>query len=90
MHSFVYGTPVITHNSIERQMPEFEAIISGRTGAFFKYDDLDSLINEIAGWIEKNNNRDHTRKACYEIIDKYYNTETQVNIFCAAIEGRPR
>lgn len=31
MHSLVFGYPVITHNSSEWQMPEYEAIQAGLT-----------------------------------------------------------
>ena len=43
IHSLSYGTPVISHNDFKHQMPEFEAIVPGETGAFFIANDLNSL-----------------------------------------------
>jgi len=47
MHSLVYGTPVITHNNFSNQGPEFEAIIDGKTGSFFKEDSAEDLANKF-------------------------------------------
>jgi glycosyltransferase involved in cell wall biosynthesis len=51
MHSLVYGTPMITHDNIDTQMPEFEAIVDGVTGAVFIEDDVESLAEAISKWL---------------------------------------
>lgn len=89
MHCLMYGTPVITHDFVEDQAPESESIIPGLTGALFRYDDVDSLADTIQSWLEAAHDREAVRRACYEMIEKYYNPDTQVKIFQAALEGRP-
>lgn len=82
MHSLVYGTPVITHNSFENQMPEFEAIIKSRTGDFFQYNNIVSLVETTINWLDySKDNRENIRNACFNIIDKKYNPSYQLNIF---------
>ena len=80
MHSLVYGTPVITHNDFTDQMPEFEAIIPGKTGDFFIKDSIDDLSNSIGKWIGNMEKREDVRKSCYEIIDKFYNPTFQLQV----------
>ena len=46
LHSMAYGTPVATHNDFAEQMPEYEAIIEGRTGFFFDRNSVDDLEKE--------------------------------------------
>jgi glycosyltransferase involved in cell wall biosynthesis len=50
MHSMAYGTPVISHDNLDRQMPEFESIVAGATGDFFVENSSDDLASVIAGW----------------------------------------
>ena len=50
MHSLVYGTPVITHNDPAEQMPEWEAIVPGQTGDFFRRGDVHDLARTIYKW----------------------------------------
>jgi len=81
IHSLMYGTPIITHNNFSKQMPEFESISEGKTGAFFKEDDIISLVNVIKNWIEKNtDNREDIRYEAYKIIDEKYNPYYQIKI----------
>ncbi|TQI79809.1 glycosyltransferase involved in cell wall biosynthesis [Serratia fonticola] len=72
MHSLNYGTPVITHDSFDMQMPEYEAIIQDKTGGFFIHNDSMSLAKEIKKWISNKKSKE-TIKACHEMIDKTYN-----------------
>ncbi len=81
MHSMVFGTPVLTHNDFPHQMPEFEAIREGITGAFFKVDDVESLANSISKWFsEKSGCRDLVRKACMKEIDENWTPQFQINV----------
>jgi len=89
MHSLTYGTPVITHDDFEKQMPEFEAVVPGLTGDFFRHDDVSSLAVTIQKWLETDRDPELLRQNCFAVIDKYYNPETQVEVFRAALEGRP-
>ena len=78
MHAMSFGTPVVTHNNFVHQMPEFEAIEEGVTGAFFAEGDAGSLSECIAQWLDKATDREAVRQACYHIIDSKYNPHEQI------------
>ena len=81
MHSMVFGTPVLTHNDFSHQMPEFEAIREGVTGAFFKVDDLESLADSISKWFsEKKESRALVRQACMKEIDENWTPQFQMEV----------
>ena len=81
MHSLVFGTPVLTHDSLPYQMPEFEAVKEGETGTFFKYGSLDSLIDRISSWFaEKGDMRDEVRSACMKEIDRFWTPYFQLEV----------
>lgn len=81
MHTMVFGTPVLTHDDFPHQMPEFEAIKEGKTGAFFKYGDVNSLAENINHWFEeKANDRNAVREACMEEIDRNWTPEFQLEV----------
>lgn len=81
MHSMVFGTPCITHNDFKWQMPEFEAIKEGKTGTFFKRDDIADLADKMDSWfIEKQNSRDIVRDACMKEIDEQWNPYFQIEV----------
>ena len=85
MHALVYGTPVITHGDSEYQMPEFEAVQPGVTGALFLRDDVGSLAEKIREWLLIQTNREQVRQDCFAVIDKYYNPYSQVSLINQAI-----
>lgn len=80
MHAMVYGTPVISHDNFSQQMPEFEAILEGETGHFFKHNNIESLIVTIKEWLINNEDREEVRKKCFKRIDDLFNPSYQVNI----------
>jgi len=81
MHCFVYGTPVITHNNFENQMPEFEVIHPGLNGDFFEEDNLQDLTEKITNWISLDDTkRDKVRLSAYAIIDEKYNPQFQIEV----------
>lgn len=81
MHSMVFGTPCITHNDFKWQMPEFEAIKEGKTGTFFKRDDVTDLANKIDSWFILNkDSRELVRDACMEEIDEQWNPYFQIEV----------
>ena len=86
MHTMVFGTPVITHNDFPWQMPEFEAIIPEKTGAFFKRNSVESLEESIQRWFDNHQHeRDMIREACYNEIDSQWTPEYQLNILKSVI-----
>lgn len=81
MHSMVFGTPCITHNDFPYQMPEFEAIKEGQTGAFFRRNDVEDLADKIDEWFRINaTEREVVRKTCMDEIDTKWNPYYQINI----------
>ena len=81
MHVMMFGCPVITNDDFNHQMPEFEAIKKGTTGAFFKAGDSISLANSISNWLTNHDkDRDLVRHACYKEIDERWNPHIQIEI----------
>lgn len=81
MHSMVYGCPVISHNDFKWQMPEYEAIKEGRTGAFFERGNVSSLADSIKQWFINHTDRTTVRNACYNVIDSDWNPNYQIDVF---------
>ena len=75
MHSMVYGVPVVTHGDASDQMPEWEAIIPGKTGSLFERGDVSSLAEAIRNWTESQFPDADTQAECPKIIDLFWNPE---------------
>lgn len=54
IHSMTYGTPVLTHNNFDNQMPEYETILPGITGDFFEENSANDLARAIQVWLSNN------------------------------------
>ncbi len=82
IHSLTYGCPAITNNDFNNQMPEFEAIKAGKTGDFFKKDDLSSLKEKLIEWTSKDKlkERSSIRKEAQETIDSKWNPYYQIDV----------
>jgi glycosyltransferase involved in cell wall biosynthesis len=89
MHSLVYGVPVITHSDADDQMPEWEAIIPGVTGALFARDSVEGLEAAIREWTRDPWPSEPTRRACESIIDRFWNPHVQRRLIEHAVLGRP-
>lgn len=88
MHVLMFGCPAITNDDFDSQMPEYEAIKDGETGAFFKADDSDSLAKSIENWFEKHSGeREQVRQACYSEIDENWNPDYQINLIKKVINS---
>lgn len=74
IHSLTFGTPVVTHNHAQSQMPEAEVIIDQVTGYYYQQGDQQSLRDTIAAALHKPKNE----AACHKIIDQKYNPEAQI------------
>lgn len=86
IHSLTYGTPVISHNNYKYQMPEFEVIDVGKTGCFFEYNNVFSLVENIENWFKNTLDRNQIRQNCYEIIDKKWNPIYQLEVITNALK----
>jgi glycosyltransferase involved in cell wall biosynthesis len=89
MHSLVYGTPVITHDNPDEQMPEYEAIRPGVNGDFFKQHDIYSLVDILKKWLTCRKSRQEIAESCYEVIERYYNPNYQLQVIDAAVRNKP-
>lgn len=86
IHSLGYGTPVITQNNFDTQMPEFEVVKSNLTGDFFIENSVTDLSKKIEYWITINKHeREIVRENCYKIINEKYTPQTQIEIIKKAI-----
>jgi glycosyltransferase involved in cell wall biosynthesis len=87
MHALAYGAPVITHNDLDRQMPEVEAIDPGHTGAFFRYGDVDDLARQMTMFLQYSpKTRAADRTAAIARIEECYTPEAQVTYITAALD----
>ena len=76
IHVLSYGTPVVTNNNLSMQMPEFEAIVEGKTGSFFQENDIEDLAKHIQHWISLS---DKQRMECRSIARKTIEEKWSVN-----------
>lgn len=82
IHSLTYGTPVITNDNFKIQMPEYEAIIPGVTGDFFKENDVDDLSTVILNWVDLNEDqRNSIRNSARETVLKSWSVQYQMSLF---------
>ena len=77
IQSLAYGTPVITHSDPETQGPEWEAIVPGKSGDFFKPGDVDDLAAVIRRWTSDSSVRGSRREECQAVIERFYNPTYQ-------------
>jgi glycosyltransferase involved in cell wall biosynthesis len=81
MHVMMFGCPAITNDDFNHQMPEFEAILEGESGTFFKAGDSSSLSDCISQWFRiHNNDRESVRQSCYKVINSKWNPHNQISI----------
>lgn len=79
IHSMSFGTPVLSHSNFKNQMPEFEAIIPGKTGDFFQEGDSQSIANCILKWFSSHPDRERVRKDCFAEIEKSWTPKYQLD-----------
>lgn len=89
MHSLAFGTPVITHGDADNQMPEWEAIIPGRSGGLVKHHDVADLAGCIRRWTAASRSEGSDRAACHAVIDRFYNPRFQRRVIERALDGLP-
>ena len=89
MHSLAYGTPVITHDDPAHQMPEWEAIVPGKTGDLFKRGDALDLAATIRKWCVNPWPDDDVRSQCMAVIEQHYNPQFQQQVINRAVAGLP-
>lgn len=80
LHAMSYGTPVISNDDFESQMPEYESIIVGKTGDLYKKNDFDDFCKKIECWLSNDFNRGEIRQNCYDVINNKYNSRYQIEL----------
>lgn len=78
--SLMYGTPVVTMDNQDMQMPEHEAIKTGITGFFFKENDVQDLAKKIYMWFLNGYDRNLIRQNCYKEVDDFWNPYYQIKV----------
>jgi glycosyltransferase involved in cell wall biosynthesis len=87
IHSLSYGTPVISHDNLNVQMPEIEAVVPGSTGDLYGYDDLQSLTETIEKWLLSNPSKNETvMQRCFDVVDSHYNPNYQASVFNSVLK----
>lgn len=89
MQSLAYGTPVITHDDPFDQMPEWEAIVDGRSGSFFRPGDVEQIAACLERWTQSPWTDAATRRDCVGVIHRFYHPATQAWIIERALDGKP-
>lgn len=77
LHSLIYGTPAISHNCLDNQMPEVETIVEGETGALFEESSPTSLALAIKRCLLMNSDRESVRRRCRDLIEREWNSTHQ-------------
>ena len=85
IHSMVFGTPVLLHDRLEYHGPEWEAVEEGKTGFFYKYDDVNDLAEKMETALYPVPRKQGMEAACKQMIHERYNPHKQVNIFVDAV-----
>ncbi|MBQ7741357.1 MAG: glycosyltransferase [Bacteroidaceae bacterium] len=82
IHALSFGCPVVTHNNLPWQGPEFECIKAGVTGDFFRQYDADDLAQVISKWLcRTDEERAATAAAAFAEVDARWNVDHQIEVF---------
>lgn len=86
-NAMTYGCPVVSHDNFNYQGPEFEAIIPGETGDFFKENNVKELADKIVKWTTITSaEREIIRKNCFKEVDRFWNIYSETCAFKNALE----
>lgn len=87
MHSFVYGTPVLTHNEkYTLHPPEAEVVTHNKTGILYEEDNVVDLAEKMEEFLYPTSRKDEMSKECMEIIRRWYNPHYQENVIYEALD----
>ena len=87
MHSMIFGTPVLIHDDIKNHFPEWEAVIEGETGFFYKFNDVQDLAAKIEEVLYPVVLKQQMEKNCIDKIKRKYNPHVQEKLFVAAVRA---
>ncbi len=86
MHSLAYGTPVVTHNNFDLQMPEVEALTEKESGMFFEYGNIVDLANKLTYLSSNITNYQITRELCRKSLIGRFTPEDQAKLIDEAMD----
>lgn len=89
IHAMAYGLPVLSHDALDRQGPEVEAIVPGETGALYADGDPCDLRRRIREWLDEHPDRSEVSRRCIEVIENRYSAARQVRVIDQAVRGVP-
>lgn len=81
LHAMTYGTPVLSNNDFETQMPEYETIIPGKTGVLYEKGNFEDFCVKIESWLTSGIDRAVVRDNCYDMINGKWNSNHQISVF---------
>jgi glycosyltransferase involved in cell wall biosynthesis len=70
-------------------MPEWEAIIPGKTGDLFLNEDVEDLARVLERWFANAPDRQALRDQCFRMIDRFWNPQNQHRLIRRALDGLP-
>lgn len=85
VHALAFGTPVVLNDRLEEHGPEWEAVIEGKTGFFYRYGDVGDLSEKISQAIFPVRAKGRMSEACRAIVRDKYNPHRQVETFVRAV-----
>lgn len=86
MHSLGYGTPVVTHSSLDDQMPEVEAVVEGVSGTYFRQGSVPDLAAAIMRVLDDPADRSVVRDRCRRVIESRYTPQGQRHLIEGALD----
>ena len=89
MQSLAYGTPVVTHNDPNKQAPEWEAVVPGLGGVFFRFGDADDLARAIAECVDTYPVGSAARAEADLVVKRFFNPPYQREVIDRAVAGVP-
>ncbi|MCM1502961.1 MAG: glycosyltransferase [Bacteroidales bacterium] len=87
LHAMSYGTPVLSNDDFETQMPEYETIVRGETGELYKKGNFSDFCLKIETWLSRDCNREQIRQKCYSMIKGKWNSDFQIDILKKILVG---
>lgn len=85
IHAMGYGRPVISHDCLDDQMPEVEAVVEGVTGLLYRYNDTTSLSKAIFAATQTLRPSAEVERACIERIRANYSPSVQARLILESI-----
>jgi glycosyltransferase involved in cell wall biosynthesis len=85
VHALAFGTPVLLNDRIEEHGPEWEAVVEGKTGFFYRYGDVNDLAAKMEKAIFPVPAKHKMAETCKNVVAEKYNPHRQVDTFVRAV-----